>query len=429
MLKRIIRVCIVIFVFCLSFHVEKSVFAQETYQEAIDKAQEEMERLEQLRKDTEARIEDLEKEKTSVSEYIQKVDAELTLAYEEMEVLEVEISACEEELKNIKATLDEVTSLKEEQYVIMKNRIKYMYENGETSFWEIILGSKSLEDLLNQIEYRSQIAKYDDSLLKRYEATCQEVKRQEKEYELQVAELALKMENQQIYIDSLNLLCENKANYMAEISDALGITEELYFNYFEEIENKTIEIEELKEKERLRIEEEERKRKEEEERQKAEEERKKKEEEERRKQAEEQAKLGLTDEKDPKKMIWPFPTDHRIFSYFGNRLHPITKTWQLHTGIDIGGKAGSDIVAALAGTVVIATWTERSGNYIAIDHGNGYRTYYMHASKLLVKVGDYVKQGQVIMKCGSTGWSTGPHLHFSVKVNGEYRDPLDYVVP
>lgn len=413
--------------FCMSRG--KDVLADESYQTAIEMAQKEKEALEKKREEAALRIAELEKDKTSTQEYIKKIDDGLTAAYDELERLEDLVLVCENNLKEAELALEEAERAKEAQYATMKARVKYLYENGDTSFWEIFVGSKDLEDMLNQIEYRAQIAAYDYELFQRYELTCQEVEKKEEEYAFQLVDLNMKREYQQLEIDNLNSLSANKAAYMAEVSAALGITEEQYFYYYDEIENKTIEIEELQEKERLRQEEEERKRREEEEKRKQEEEKRKKEEEERKKKAEEQAKLGLTDEKSPDKMIWPFPTDHRVFSYFGGRVHPITKKWDTHTGIDIGGAYGADIVAALAGTVTTATWSDRSGNYLVIDHGNGFKTYYLHASKLLVKKGDYVKQGQVIMKCGSTGWSTGPHLHFGVRVNGEYVDPLDYVVP
>lgn len=209
---------------------------------------------------------------------------------------------------------------------------------------------------------------------------------------------------------------------MDELTSSLGITEEQYFEFYEEIESKELQIADLEEKERLRVEEEERKRREEEERLR-------REAEERKRREEELKKLGLTDETSVDNMIWPFPGDPNIYSYFGYRTSPITGKREYHSGIDIGGAYGADIVASLAGQVTKATWSSMNGNYVVIDHGNGVTTHYLHASKLLVKAGDYVKQGQVIMKCGSTGWSTAPHLHFTIRINGALVDPCDYVSP
>ena len=417
--------CIVLaalFVTLFSGGGQQAVRAEESYQSAIDKAKEEKEALEQLRKETEERIAALEEDKKSTEEYIQKVDEELSLAYVAMEELEQSIADCEVALAEAKTELDEAVETKENQYATMKARIKYMYENGDTSFMELLTGSDSLEDLLNQVEYRSQIAEYDDNLLKRYEESCAEVAAKKEAYELRRVELNADKEEQQLQIDNLSVLVANKAAYMDELTESLGISEEQYFEYYEEIESKELEIADLEERERKRVEEEERKRKEEEERLR-------REEEERRRREEELKKLGLTDETSVDNMIWPFPGDPNIYSYFGYRTSPITGKREYHSGIDIGGAYGADIVASLAGTVTKATYSSMNGNYIVIDHGNGVTTHYLHASKLLVSVGDYVRQGQVIMKCGSTGWSTGPHLHFTIRINGALVDPCDYVSP
>ena len=399
-----------------------TALAGESYQSAIEKAQKEKEELEAKRQEAADRIAALEADKKSTEEYIQKVDAELSLAYTQMEELEERIALCADALDTAKIELEDAVDTKEKQYATMKARIKYMYENGETSFWELLTGADSLEDLLNQVEYRSQIAKYDDNLLKRYEASCEEVKKKEEACELALVELNAEKEEQQLQIENLSVLVANKAAYMDELTSSLGITEEQYFEFYEEIESKELQIADLEEKERLRVEEEERKRREEEERLR-------REAEERKRREEELKKLGLTDETSVDNMIWPFPGDPNIYSYFGYRTSPITGKREYHSGIDIGGAYGADIVASLAGQVTKATWSSMNGNYVVIDHGNGVTTHYLHASKLLVKAGDYVKQGQVIMKCGSTGWSTAPHLHFTIRINGALVDPCDYVSP
>lgn len=412
---------VVLTALCPERHGQEA-FAGQSYQSAIDKAKKEKEELERKRLEAKERIEALEADKKSTEEYIVKVDEELALAYSAMEELEQSIAECETALENAKDELEQSVKIKENQYVTMKARIKYMYENGEASFWELFTGADSLEDLLNQVEYRSQIAAYDDNLLKRYEATCEEVKRKEESYELALVDLNSQKELQQMQIDNLTVLVANKAAYMEELTSKLGVTEEQYFEFYEEIESKELQIADLEEKEKKRIEEEERKRREEEERLR-------REEEERKRREEELKKLGLTDETSIDNMIWPFPGDPNIYSYFGNRISPITGKQEYHSGIDIGGAQGADIVASLAGQVIKATWTTMNGNHVVIDHGNGVQTYYLHASKLLVKAGDYVKQGQVIMKCGSTGWSTGPHLHFTIRINGTPVDPCKYVSP
>lgn len=126
-------------------------------------------------------------------------------------------------------------------------------------------------------------------------------------------------------------------------------------------------------------------------------------------------------------MIWPLPSDHRIHSYFGYRVAPKAGASTYHKGLDIGGARGAKIVSVLSGKVTEAKYHTSSGYYVEVDHGNGLRTRYLHCSKLLVSVGQKVSQGDVIALVGSTGVSTGPHLHFSVIKNGSYVDPYPYL--
>ena len=125
--------------------------------------------------------------------------------------------------------------------------------------------------------------------------------------------------------------------------------------------------------------------------------------------------------------LWPCPASHRITSSFGPRTAPVAGASTYHKGIDIGASSGSAIVASAGGRVTTATYSSSAGNYVVVSHGNGISTVYMHASALYVSVGDVVSQGDTIAAVGSTGYSTGPHLHFGVIVNGSYVNPLNYV--
>ena len=128
-----------------------------------------------------------------------------------------------------------------------------------------------------------------------------------------------------------------------------------------------------------------------------------------------------------KGMIWPAPGYNRISSPFGNRIHPIFGTKKMHTGIDIAAPMGASIVAATDGVVQHSGGLGGYGNAVIVDHGDGISTLYAHNSSLSVSVGQSVKRGQVIAKAGSTGYSTGPHLHFEVRKNGSYINPTPWV--
>ena len=126
-------------------------------------------------------------------------------------------------------------------------------------------------------------------------------------------------------------------------------------------------------------------------------------------------------------LAWPAPGYTTVTSPFGMRLHPIFKVNRMHTGVDIGMNMGANIIAANDGVVTKAMYSSGYGNMVMIDHGGGVCTVYGHGSEIIAQTGDEVKRGDVIMLAGSTGWSTGPHLHFEVRLNGEYVDPLPYI--
>lgn len=126
-------------------------------------------------------------------------------------------------------------------------------------------------------------------------------------------------------------------------------------------------------------------------------------------------------------MAWPVPGYTRITSPFGMRTHPITGVYKLHTGCDIGAPYGAQFIAANDGVVTYAGENRAYGKMVIIDHGGGVTTLYAHGSNIEVNVGDTVFQGTPVLAVGSTGYSTGPHAHFEVRINGEYVQPLDYI--
>lgn len=121
------------------------------------------------------------------------------------------------------------------------------------------------------------------------------------------------------------------------------------------------------------------------------------------------------------------PAEGPVTCPFGPRIHPVTKKPGFHTGVDLGAPYGASIKAAKSGVVVRAEFNTAYGNMVIIDHGNGYQTLYAHSSQYVVSVGQKVTQGQTIAYVGSTGWSTGPHLHFEVRINGNPVNPLNYI--
>lgn len=125
---------------------------------------------------------------------------------------------------------------------------------------------------------------------------------------------------------------------------------------------------------------------------------------------------------------WLIPCNYTKFSSpYGYRLHPVYKDWRFHYGVDLAAPSGTPIIASRSGKVVTAKYSSTAGYYVTIDHGDGFQTIYMHMTHYIVKNGDTVSAGQVIGYVGSTGTSTGPHLHFGVKYNGSYVNPANYI--
>ena len=300
-----------------------------------------------------------------------------------------------------------------------------------------MLGSRDLSDILNYEQYASSIRVYDYLLARRYSEAKHDVELVKERLESQISVLESSHELYEQDFAYVQEVIANKEAALADYEEMIGATEEDLEEYLSQFNDAKADVDKLKgdiAKEQAR--------KAAEAAKKAAEELKKRQQQEAQQSKEEREKkygnvphtgvssasaITKKNEKDPSKMIWPLPGDSRTGSGFGPRRAPIKGASTFHKGVDIGGKFGSEIVASLAGTVKIATYSSSAGNYIEIDHGNGYVTRYLHCSKLLVKKGDTVLQGQVIGLVGSTGVSTAPHLHFSVVIDGVSVDPLLYV--
>lgn len=199
----------------------------------------------------------------------------------------------------------------------------------------------------------------------------------------------------------------------------------------QEIQSLEAEIDRIEEEERRRIEEERRRRAEEERRRRAEEERQRREAERRaeeaRRQAEEADRRDRAGQNPGEFFLVAWPAVGEVVSGFGPRIHPIFGVRRNHNGIDIDGDTGDPVRAVLVGEVIIAGWRNGFGNTVVLNHFDGYTTLYAHLSRISVSVGQEVDHGERIGSVGSTGWSTGPHLHFEIRINGKAVDPMPYM--
>lgn len=360
--------------------------------------------LEEEKKKTEQTLKGLESLKSDTTAYVKKLDDSLETISGELSKLSDQITGKEAQIETTKTELSAAKETEKAQYESMKLRIKYMYEKGDSSYVDILMESGSLSEILNKAEYIGKISAYDRRMLDEYVATKERIAAKETELEAEHTELLSLQEETKARQASVEQLLAAKQtelkNYEAKIAAAEGEISE-YAKAIEAQENEIKAIEaEIRRKE-----------------------------EEARRKAQEAGKTYKTVSLGDITFTWPCPSSSRITSNFGGRSSPTEGASTNHKGIDIGASTGSAIVAAASGEVVVSTYSASAGNYVMVNHGGGVYTVYMHASSRLVSAGDKVKKGQTIAKVGSTGYSTGPHLHFGIRVNGTYVNPRQYVSP
>ena len=360
--------------------------------------------LEQEKKKIGQNLKNLEGLKNDAAAYVKQLDRQLEDIGQELGNLEDQITGKEAEIAGTEAELEAARAAEKEQYASMKLRIKYMYEQGSSSFLDMLLNSEDVVQLLNRAECIQKISEYDRGMMDELADTRNQIEQKETQLKEEHEQLIGLQEQTKAKQQSIELLLEKKnqelKNFENQIDTAQGQISE-YERDIQAQESKVKQLEaELKRKE-----------------------------EEAKKAAEAAGKQYKVTSLGNISFVWPCPSSSRITSRFGGRESPTEGASTNHKGIDISASTGASIVAAASGTVVIATYSYSAGNYIMINHGGGVYTVYMHASKLLTSVGDSVKKGEVIAKVGSTGYSTGPHLHFGIRVNGTYVNPSQYVSP
>ncbi|WP_130864158.1 murein hydrolase activator EnvC family protein [Bacilliculturomica massiliensis] len=333
--------------------------------------------------------------KTQVQNQLDEGKKEAKKLNQEISDLEAQINATQKEINNIQGDISETKksiaatekNLKEiqEQMTIqnsnMNDRLVAMYENDDMSMLEVLLGSASISEFLTNLDLMQRIYESDMELLKSMQETHDKVEKQKKELETMKAKLVAQQQQQAAKQDSLEAdqnVVEAKKSEVDKNNAALTAQVDA-FN--KEAAALSSQIRAL--------------------------------------QGDGVYSGGA--------LSWPVPGVTRTTSEFGYRIHPILNTKKLHTGLDIGAPKNSTVCAAADGNVIMAGWNNSYGNVVMIDHGSGMVTVYAHNTSLLVSNGQAVTRGQAIAKSGTTGMSTGPHVHFEVRIDGKYQNPRDYL--
>ena len=329
----------------------------------------------------ESKIKELKNSKSNLQSYINQLDGQMNTLSSQIKKLEDDIAATEDDIAARTEELEKAEADAQDQYEMMKTRICYLYENGNPSMLAAFLEADSMADMINRVEYARQVSEYDQRMMQKLSDTMQDIKEQKEALEEEKQEQEDLLSEVQAQKQAVNKAMDAKT---AEINrPALQLTGYLE-QLLAQVENQIA--------------------------------------------AAAAAKAAASDgDGGSSGFMWPCPASHRITSTFGNRTAPVAGASTYHKGIDIGASSGSAIVAAASGRVTTSAYSSSAGNYVVISHGNGISTVYMHASARYVSEGDVVSKGQTIAAVGSTGFSTGPHLHFGVIVNGSYVNPLGYV--
>lgn len=409
-MKKKTRICrILIALFCVTIFLgpssgnvsasSRSSLTSESIREKeaqIAQAQEDKKNLQSGLTDLQKLKKDLESKKTDLKNYVAELDANLAEIEENIADLKVKIAEKEEEIVLTQGELDEALERENSQREAMVSYIRFVYEMGTPQAMDILLASASFSDFLNRADYVEKVISYENMLWEEYKVTREYV-------ELCMEQLELEKE----------ILDQTKTNVETEqqnLEDLIDQKNQDIISYESDINTKDKAIRELEEE--IRAQEEEISALEaaiaEEKRQIL-------------------ASNGSVLTYDNGEFKFPLATYTRISDEYGMRIHPTLGVEQFHNGVDFASPKGTAIYAAYDGKVVAAEYSATMGNYVMIDHGSGLYTIYMHASALYVNKDDIVIRGETIAAVGSTGRSTGNHLHFSVRLNGAYTSPWNYL--
>jgi len=337
---------------------------------------------------------------------MQELDQQMMDAATALENIEFSLLATEIRTADAQEALDIAREDYNVQMEVLRTRIRVMHEQGATGLMDVLFQAESISDFLMRWEYIRTVTQFDRDLLERLEAA-------ENEIAAYVEDLArariltedlhfqqdLAMQSLQFAMDDRNEWFARLAENEAQMAELLAVFE--YEQQVAVLEFGAIQAQLSREEDELA-------------RQRA-------------IQAQ-NARLARLNDFDGQ-FQWPIPThafSGRAGSSFGMRMHPILRQYRMHTGIDVGAPTGTRLIAAADGYVRFAGWSGGYGTTVIIDHGNGYSTLYAHNSRNRVSTGDFVTRGQHIADVGSTGMSTGPHLHFEIRVNNRQVDPMRY---
>ncbi len=343
--------------------------------------QQKLEKIKEEQKRVESRLKSVEQQKTSLLKELQHLNNQLNNTQNSLREVEGEIESTRQQLEKLTKELEEAQEQLDNRKDLFNQRLRSMYKNSSYGYLDVLFDAESFSDLVSRFFVVSKVTSYDMSVLqemKTYRDKIEETRNSVQEKETRMLSLKNDLLQKKKEVQSLTV-SRNKT------LSSVKSQEQEYERMLDELEQTSKEIE-------LTI-----------------------------------IKLQSNGSFIGGKFVWPAPGYKRITSDYGWRIHPITRTKKFHTGLDIGVPWGQKIVAVGNGKVLYADWYGGYGKTVMIDHGGGIVTLYAHNSSLKVKAGDIVRAGDTIALSGTTGLSTGPHLHFEVRKNGGHINPRPWL--
>lgn len=398
-LKKIRRILAIIVIVAVCYqnaglHQQRmTVYAQEgsredrirQYQEQIASAQAEREQLEAERTNVERIRNELQRNKTDVENYVQQIDVALTDVQMRINDLGTQIETKTAEIAQVELELAQAIAQQEAQYEAMKERVRFMYERGNQVTLSLFLEAGSFSEMLNKAQYIEQLSEYDRAKLDEYIAATEMVQLTKltlEEEKLTLEGMVAAQEQEQA---NMQVLMTEKTNEIYGLNQDIEATQAEIDAYNAQIEQREAELAQLQRELR---------------------------------------DVQYGSPYDGGTFVWPCPSYVYISSDFGYRTGAYSGN---HKGVDMAASGGAPILAAYRGIVKYCGYSASMGNYVWLSHGSGLETIYMHASAIYVSQGQEVQAGDNIAAVGTTGWSTGNHLHFQVMLNGDAVSPWNYL--
>lgn len=352
----------------------------------LDQLKKEQENINKQMEEEKKSLQSAQRQFTSLSEQVRYLENELSKVERELAALNRNVKNAEDLVKQAEAELLEIENELQEKVDLFKERLRQIYQRGDVNFFEVLTQSTSITDFLVRFELLKKIAEQDMKMVEEIDRKRLIAEEKKAELEKKRDHVVLLKKQSEAKLAQLEDQKKEQQAFLAQVRQEKSVIERALAELEEDSYRLAAEIR------RIQL---------------------------------SRSRSGLS--APTGKFAWPTPGYNRITSDYGMRMHPILRTQRMHTGIDISAPMGSPAVAGEVGEVIYTGWFGGYGWTVVVDHGGGVSSMYPHLSRITVKEGDIVARGQEVGKIGTSGLSTGPHMHFEVRENGDPVNPWPYL--